>query len=77
MRENELVYLPLGAVHRLENPGQASAQPDRGAVGSLLWPRTISYVSTTSTSAFDAPCRPAGVVPSGGSREEDETLSEW
>ncbi len=35
LRENESIYLPLGCVHRLENPGKIPADADRGAVRRL------------------------------------------
>ena len=30
VHENELIYIPIGAVHRLENPGKIHAGTDRG-----------------------------------------------
>ena len=35
LHENESVYLPLGCVHRLENPGKNPVDADRGAVRTL------------------------------------------
>ena len=35
VRENESIYLPLGCVHRLENPGKIPLDADRGAVRRL------------------------------------------
>ncbi len=37
LKENESTFIPLGEKHRLENPGDKAAAPDRGPVpGSYL-----------------------------------------
>ena len=35
LTEDQSTYIPLGTVHRLENPGKISAPRHRGAVGNL------------------------------------------
>lgn len=37
LSENQSAYIPIGTVHRLENPGQNPTRVDRGAVGELFW----------------------------------------
>ena len=48
LRENELVYVPSGAPHRLENPGKIDLEPIEGRPAAIS-ARTISSGSRTTT----------------------------
>ncbi len=49
--ESEHTYIPLGAKHRIENPGQGHAAHHRGAGRATTWARTTSCASRTATAA--------------------------
>jgi hypothetical protein len=50
VRENESIYIPIGSVHRLANPGKIPLKLVEVQVGSYLG-GTTSCASTTSTDA--------------------------
>jgi mannose-1-phosphate guanylyltransferase/mannose-1-phosphate guanylyltransferase/mannose-6-phosphate isomerase len=47
LRENESVYLPLGTVHRLENPGKIELELVEVQVGSYLGEDDIVRIEDT------------------------------
>ena len=56
LRENESVYLPLGCVHRLANPGGSRWRSSRSRPAPI-WRRTTSCGSRTTTVGSEASVR--------------------
>ena len=80
--ENQSVYIPLGAVHRMENPGKVPMVLIEVQTGSPIWARMTSSATRMSTPAIEpqqslfrpcpAPYRKARQIssPSGCSGDE-------